>query len=189
MMKKLLALLLTIVMLLSLAACNSDKDSDDNQNSSDSYNTAINNYQAVLNGNTEKLTSLAPNEIWEWAEENGNVAQTDVKRAYKDQYEDLKEDLEEEFGKNATIKITETDKKEMSKRDIHEIGEMLEASYDIDEGKITAGWEMEVEIAYKGKDDNMEVETELHVVKISNQWYVVEGIEALSQIITECWNG
>lgn len=189
MMKKLLALLLAIVMIMSFAACNSEKDNDNNQKSSNSYNTALNNYQAVLNGNAEKLTSLAPNEIWEWAEENGNVTQTDVKRVYKDQYEDLKEELEEEFGKNTTIKITVTDKKEMSKKDIHEIGESLEASYDLDGGEITAGWEIDAEIAYKGKDDNTEIETELHIVKIGNQWYVVEGIETLSQIITKCWNG
>lgn len=149
---------------------------------------AINNYQAALNGNAGKFVAMAPNAYWTYAKDEGKVAKADVKKEYKDQYEDMKEDLEDTFGKNAKIKIKVTDKKKMSKKDLKAVGDYLEEAYEIDDKKVKAGWEMEVEITYKGKDDDMEFEDELRVVKIGGQWYVVEGIDGVHEIALEDWD-
>lgn len=148
---------------------------------------AINNYQAALNGNAGKFVALAPNEFWKWAKEEGEVTKADAKKEFKDQWEDEKEALEDEFGKNAKVKIKVTDKKKMSKKDLKEIGDMLEESYEIDDKKVKAGWEMEVEMTIKGSEDDDETEMTLNVVKIGGQWYVLEGMQILTPVVGEIW--
>ena len=136
-------------------------------------NKAIKNYEAVMNGNAGKVTSLAPGAYWKYVKDEEDVTKSDVKKEFKDQWEDLKEEMEDQYGKNVKIKIKVTDKKKMSKKDLEEIAEKIEDNYEIDEKKVKAGWEMECEMTIKGREDDDEVENTLYVVKISGKWYVV----------------
>lgn len=140
-----------------------------------SPNKAVKNYQAYLNGNAGKMGSMAPSDYWKYVKEEGEVTKATAKKEYKDMYKDMKEELEDTYGKNVKYTIKVTDKDKMSNKDLKAIGDALEEEYEIDDKKVKAGWEMEVEMTIKGKDDDDEIETTLNVVKIGGQWYVLNG--------------
>lgn len=142
-----------------------------------SYKDAVNNLEGVLNGKANKIESLAPKAYWTYLEEEEEVELKELKKDFKENYEDAKEELEEEYGKNAKFNIKITDKKKLSKKKVGKIAEAIEDSYDIDEKKVKAAYELEVEMTIKGREDEEEQEMELVSVKIGGKWYPVMVME------------
>lgn len=134
---------------------------------------ALNNLEKVLNGNAGKLSSLAPNGYWKYLKEEEDVTKADVKDEFKDSYEDQKEFLEEAYGKNVKYNLKLTDKDKLSKKKLEALAENIEDNYDIDEKKVKAAYELEVEMTIKGREDDDETETTMYAVKIGGKWYIV----------------
>lgn len=140
-----------------------------------SYKTAVKNYQAVMNGNVGKITSLAPSGYWKYLEEEEDLTKADVKENFKEYYEEFEEMLEDQYGKNAKITIKITDADDLSKKKLEALAENIEDNYDIDEKKVTAGYELECEMTIKGEEDDDETEQTLYAVKIGGSWYLVSS--------------
>lgn len=140
---------------------------------SSSPKKAMSNLEKVMNGNAGKISSLAPNAYWKYLKDEEDVTKADVKDEFKDSYEDQKEFMEDEYGKNAKYNIKITDKDKLSKKKLEALAENIEENYDIDEKKVKAAYELEVEVSIKGRDDDDEYETTMYAVKISGKWYIV----------------
>ena len=134
---------------------------------------ALNNLEKVMNGNARKISSLAPSAYWTYLKEEEDVTKADVKDEFKDSYEDQKEYLEEAYGKNAKYSLKIADKDKLSKKKLEALAESIEDNYDIDEKKVKAAYELEVEMTIKGSEDDYETETTMYAVKIGGKWYIV----------------
>ena len=141
------------------------------------YKDSVKNLEAVMNGKANKIESLAPKAYWDYLEDEEDVDLKDLKEDFEDNYEDLKDELEDKYGKNAKIKMKVTDHKKLKSKKLSAIAESIEETYDIDENKVKAAYELEVEMTVKGKEDEDNEEMELVAVKISGKWYPVMVIE------------
>ncbi len=170
-MKKLLALVLSLVMIFSLVGCSDKKDEKEDK---DSPATAVKNYvDVMLKGNAKKLKSLAPAEFWEYLEDEEDLTLDDCTERFEEGYEMTQEYLKEEFGDDYKISHKVNGKEELSEKKLAKIADGLNENYGISTKKVTKAYEMEVEVSIKGSDDDDEVELTLIVAKIGSKWYPV----------------
>lgn len=139
-----------------------------------SYTSALDNYiNATFNGKANAVKKMAPAEYWEYYEEENDEDFDDFLDDYKDSIEDRIEYLEDEYGKNYKVTYKIEDKKELSDKKLKGIAEALADKYDMDEDKVTAGWELEVELTIKGSEDDDDSEQKLTVIKYKGNWYMI----------------
>ena len=140
------------------------------------YQSAVNNYQAVLNGKASKLEKMAPKEYWEYMEdENEDFDIDEVKDQFEENYETSLELLEEKYGDNVRIKIKVTDEKKLKDKKVKDLADALNEKYDIKKKSVKQAYELELEMTIKGSDDEDEDEMELYAVKIGSKWYLVNS--------------
>ncbi len=138
------------------------------------YQSAVNNYQAVLNGKASKLEKMAPKEYWEYMEdENEDFDIDEVKDQFEENYETSLEFLEEKYGDNIRIKIKVTDEKKLKDKKVKDLADALNEKYDIKKKSVKQAYELELEMTIKGSDDEDDSERELYAVKIGSKWYLV----------------
>ena len=140
---------------------------------SSSPKKAMKNLEKVMNGNASKISSLAPGAYWNYLKEEEDITKADVKDEFKDSYEDMKEYLEDEYGKNAKYSMKIADKDKLSKKKLEALAESIEENYEIDEKKVKAAYELEVEVSLKGREDDSEYDSTMYAVKIGGKWYIV----------------
>lgn len=139
-----------------------------------SYSKALDNYFAVMGkGETKKIEALAPPEYWEYLEDEEDQDMDDVIDSFEDYWDEYSDYMEDEYGKNIKISYEILDEKELSEKKLEGIGEALEDTYDIDAKDVTAGYDLELEVTIKGSEDDDSEETEMSVVKINGDWYVI----------------
>ncbi len=148
--------------------------SDDKKKTANTYQTAIDNYVSLLNGNTEKLEKMAPKEYWQYMKDKDDDFDLDeMKQEYEENYDDYIEELEEEYGDNIKFSVKVTEKTELGDKKVAKIAKALEDLYEIDEESVKQGYELEVEATIKGSDDEDDEETVIYVIKIDSSWYLI----------------
>ena len=141
-------------------------------------NKAVGNMEAVLNGKMKKIEKMAPKAYWEnLAEEDEDFDLDDLIEMAEESYEDELEELEDEYGKNVKYSIKVLEKKKVKRDKVKDIAEAIEDSYDIDEKKVKAAYELGVRVQIKGKDETERNYSKLTAVKISGKWYIVSCYE------------
>lgn len=124
-------------------------------------------------GKVDKIKNLAPEEYWDWYEEEYDADIDDMIEEAEDNFDDMMDYYEEQYGDNIRVSYKVDKKKELSDRKLEGIAEALADKYDIDEDKVTAGYELDVELSIKGSEDDDENETEITVIKYKGKWYAV----------------
>lgn len=124
-------------------------------------------------GKFKKLKDLAPEEYWDWYEDKYDADIDDMIEEAEDNFDDMMDYYEEQFGGNIKVSYKIEDKKELSDRKLEGIAEALADKYDINEDKVTAGYELDVEMTIEGSDDEDEDDSEITVIKYNGKWYAV----------------
>ena len=138
------------------------------------YQSAVNNYQAVLNGKASKVEKMAPKEYWEYMEdEYEDFDMDDIVENFEESYETSLEYWEEEYGDNVRIKIKVVDEKKLKDKKVKDLADTLNEKYGIKKKSVKQAYELELEMTIKGSDDEDESERELYAVKIGSKWYLV----------------
>lgn len=138
------------------------------------YTKAIDNYIAVMvKGDVDKVEKLVPPEYWEYAEDEMDMDLDDFIDEYEDNIDDMMDSLEDQYGKGIKATYEVLEEKELSEKKLEGIAEALEDTYDLDAKKVTAGYELEVEMTIEGDEDDDSNETELTVIKYDGNWYLV----------------
>lgn len=134
-----------------------------------SYKQPLDDQIDILLGKASKaqLKRQYPKEVIEERDIDINESWDD----YKEDKKDTQEYWEDILGKNPKIKYKITDKEKLDKDDLDEIKDQLEDEYDIKPSKVKKAYKLEMDMTFKGKDEEIEQETEAIVVKIGNQWY------------------
>lgn len=92
-----------------------------------------------------------------------------------DMLEDLMDDMKDEYGKNVKITYKVTDKEKLDKDDLKDWKKTIKSRYN-EKVDVTKGYELEVEMKIKGKEDSDEEETDFTVLKIDGKWYLMGGL-------------
>jgi hypothetical protein len=180
-MKKLLAMLLALGLLLGLAACGvKDKDKDDKNKSEDRSDSpymsaVVNVFDVNFMGeiSEKKVEKLAPQEYWEYLEEERNLELKDVVERYEEVWEDKKEDYAQEYGDVWRVAYEVTSEMETSDSKLEKIADELHDKYDIAQSSVKSGYDMNIEMEIIGSEDDECQEFDFTVVKIDKKWYVL----------------
>ncbi len=100
----------------------------------------------------------------------------------KDDMKDLKESLEDTYGKNVKITYKVKDKEKIDKDDLKDLQEELEDEYGKkSKTKISDGYELTVDIKFKGKDDHKTLEdVKINVYKIGGKWCMLSAPSSMT---------
>ena len=172
-MKKLLAILLALTMVLTLGACGSGSKKDKDDKKKDSYKTALENaLEFKFNFDTSKTEELAPEAIWNYYSDT--IGEEDIIGYINEEYESRKQSLEEyDEDYEYTVEAYE----ELEAEEVAELAEDVEYYYD---GYISAsdiddkGYYAEVIVEYlcEGEVEDEEV-YDIILIKIDGKWYAV----------------
>lgn len=166
-MKKLLAILLSVVMVMSLfAACGNDDDDEDGDGKSSSYTDPV---DRAMKGICCELTkseckAMFPDEYWEENDFDEYWENTEA------QLDSSRERMEEQIGKNAEYSYEITSKEEIE--DLSDIQASLNEKYGIPEEDVEQAYSLDFDFTIKGSDDEVNSSSsDSVVVCIRGEWY------------------
>ena len=124
-------------------------------------------------GKIEKITDLAPEEYWEYLEDEYDVDIDDILDQAEEGLDDTLENLEDEYGDNIRVSYKVEKKKQLSDKKAKGIAEALADEYDLDEDDFGDVYELDLEMTIKGSEDDDEDEAEFTVIKYKGKWYAI----------------
>ena len=188
--KKFFALLLTISTLLCLVACGSASNNGKAGSSSTAtYEDALKNYEAMLNGEADIIEAMAPKSFWEWAksycEENGMVYDMDAAKAnFKIDHQEMISSSEAEVGANAKISLSINNAVQFSDEQLASAAASLNLTFSISESTVQEAVLLDCTATMVGDDDRQEVDNQFVAIRIDGNWYIAHYDEYDGQI--EC---
>lgn len=184
-MKKFLCILLSILMLLSFAACGSDNDDDDDDRRSsrkskssvsDDYEEAIDLCLKVFTGSITKsdVKRMFPDDLWEYmAEEEGESVDELCEEMY-DMLKDTKAEMEEAYGDGFSAEYEILDKDTVDEDELDEFKEEAEEYYGLDPDKIGECYALEMQVVVSFDGEEEEQNETIHVLEYDGAWYIAE---------------
>lgn len=186
-MKRLLAFLLALVMVLAFAACgektddktDGDKPGKPAAPAKAAYLTPLETNIAMrLEGAFDTLETALPQVTWDWYAKEYRYSKQDVIDNMKMQHENRPIQLKAEYGEDMTVTYTVTSDTAMESDDLTKIAQKLKNLYKLDETKITEGRYLVYDILLSGsKKETTSSDIPFAVVKFDGVWYhvVLEG--------------
>lgn len=141
------------------------------------YKSPINNFfNGMTKGNSNTFLKALPKAI---------VKEEDLKDTYdKDAMKDIKETLEDKYGKNVKITYKIKEKEKIDKDDIKDLSEEFQDEYGKSGTKITAGYELTLDVKIKGKDDHTKLDdVKMNVYKIGGKWCLLTPPSFMSKLV------
>lgn len=132
-----------------------------------------NKFDVSYKGKASKIKSLAPNQYWEWLEDETGDSFSELKKEYKEEWKDAKDDIKDEWGSNLRYSFKKEDKKVLSKKKTEKIAEALEDKYDIKARSVKKVIEVEGELTIKGSKKKDTNDTTLTFAKVGGKWYPI----------------
>lgn len=144
-----------------------------NGGSASSPQGALDNYVALMNGDTSKLDALAPDEYWEAMAEEEGCSKKELLAEGREAMAENVDELKEEYGRNykVTGKIMAED--EVDDDTLEKIAEAL-SEYGIKESSIKAAKDLTIKLTIKGSDGEDENTTSLSAIQIGSTWYLIQ---------------
>ena len=173
-MKKLLAILLSLVMVMCLfAACDKDNDDDDDgeKRGKSSYKDVVETLIMPIEGTFTKkaLKDSRPEEYWE---------ENDLDEEWENAesvMENTREQMKAYFGGDFEVTYEITDKEQLKDDDLTEIRERLSERFNISEEDIEEVYDLTVELTYTGEDEEVNETANIKAVCIRGTWYPYSG--------------
>lgn len=166
-MRKLLCLLLSLVLVLSLAAC--DKKEEKNKSAKAVAEAFM---DAMINADSKAMFDLVPEEVMDYLMESEDMSKSDLKEMYAELDEEMAEsfeEMEEYYGGKMKISYDVVDEYDLDEDDLADIQEMYE-ELDI---KVKAAKVIELETTMKVGGEVIEEDyMELVVIKVGSNWYI-----------------
>ena len=185
-MKKLLCLLLSVLFVLSFAACESEDDDrrssrrskkEQTVGSSD-YEDAIDLMMKVFSCDIseKELKSMFPAVCWDYFEEEEDQPFDEIYDMVSSDLENSREYLEEEFGEDFHIEYEIVSKEKLDADDeaLSEFVEEFKNIYGLDEFTVGDCYALEIEASMVGSNKEDPTEMSYHVIEIDGSWYVAE---------------
>ena len=147
------------------------------------YKKPIDNlFNAMEDGDGKSLMKIYPDVLLECDDFEDKIKDMDYDDAeeYFDEIADQLNDVaEEDYGKDIKISYKVTDKDELSSKKLKDIKDSLKEQ-GAKNVKVTAGYEVDMEVKIKGDDDEDEDDMTIVVAKVNGQWCIPGGAYSLS---------
>lgn len=127
----------------------------------------------TFKGKVSKIKDLAPDDYWEWYEDEYDMDIDDIIDDAEDEFDDVIDYYEDEYGDNIRVSYKVEKKKKLSDKKLKGIAEALADRYDLDEDDFTEAYELDVEMTIKGSDDDDTDDSEMTVIKYKGKWYLI----------------
>lgn len=169
-MKKLLCLVLSLLLVLSLAACGGKET----KRSGNSAKTAIEQYlDACIKGDYMAISNMQPKEVIDAIKANNDMDDDDWDEQIEQNQEIIEnyfEILEGNYGGKPKITYEIVDQRSLDDKDdaFEEIQYKYEYYYDIEISDVKA---FDVELTMMAGGEMYKNTTTLHAVKINSSWY------------------
>lgn len=140
------------------------------------YKKAVKNYVDVKykwEYSDERIAALAPKEYWDYLEDADGTEVDDVIDTLEDSADYWIDLYEDEYGDDLRVSYKIKDKDEITDGKLKKIARALHDKYDIKKSSVKKGFDIELEIAFKGSEDEDEDEDEFAVIKIDDKWYPI----------------
>lgn len=135
--------------------------------------SAVKNYiKGNFNGDWKAYVKCQPDEVWEYMEEEYDLDMDEREEQFEENWDDRIDDLEDEYGRNVKVTYKIVDKDKMDEDDLDDIRDNYKDRYDIAKRDITAGYELDVEVTIKGREDEDTEDATFNVYKLGGKWYV-----------------
>lgn len=184
-MKKLLAILLALVMVLSLAACSegdaeveieeekgsSEEKAPEKGNSTEetgrSIEAALDIWKEIWNGDMSRYEEMVPEALWE-----------QYKDVYADGFEEwlensqagLKDSVNDSLEKNGKMTLEIVDREELADEDVAMIAEAVTNMYELDGDQVKAAYKLDVEASYEKAEKES---GEMFAMQYGEDWYLI----------------
>lgn len=138
---------------------------------------ALDNYVALMNGDTSMMEDLAPAEYWEYVAEEEGMTKKQLLAEWKMEIAENVADMKQDYGSNYKVTGKILDEQNMDNNTLKKITAGL-TKYGIKENSIKAGKELSIKLTLthsEGKED-APVRT-LGAVQIGDSWYLVNYYE------------
>lgn len=200
-MKKLLALLLALVMILTMAACSDSKKDDEKDEKEEKTTQSEEKEPAEEQEESEESEEQEEpqEEAAPYVDELENyitamvvaVEKSDLEKIapaevwavmaedmdafyenYVEQQEASLEELMEEYGEDVDVEYEILEETEMTEEELEEAKEYLETTYGIEADSVKEGYILKVQLTTFGSEKEDVEEVEVPVLKIGSTWYV-----------------
>lgn len=132
----------------------------------------------TYNGNFNRAKDMAPQEYWDWYEDEYDKSFDDLMEEAEEEFDDMKDSLEDVYGENIKISYEVTKEKDLSEKKVEKIAEALEERYDIDASKVSEAKEIKYDITIAGdEDEETNEDLEMTVIKYNGKWYRIRYYE------------
>lgn len=183
-MKKCLALLLALGMLLSLAACSEgeiekiEKETTANaqqetpaadEKTEEADEKPLKLWESIWNGDMSQYEAMVPAEV---LEQQKSIYGAEYTQWMEDGKQSLKEAVEESLQENGKITLTVTARETLPEADVKRIGEAVKNMYELDETKVMAAHKLDVTATYE-KEGVAEESAQMYVMQYGDQWYLI----------------
>ena len=84
------------------------------------------------------------------------------------------ENLEDTYGDHVKISFKVLDKTKIEKDDLKDVRDDIEDDYDLDNVKVTDGYEVCVKVTIKGSDEKRTFYRTYDVYKVNGKWSIVD---------------
>lgn len=137
------------------------------------YKDPIDNmFKAMETGKGKYLYKALPSAAFD-SEEFEDMKKSEIIEEFDEMAEYISESLEDAVGKNPKIKVKYLDKEKIDKDDLEEMEDDYKESTD-QKIKVSKGYEVEIEVTIKGKDEKESTEMTLEVYKVDGDWCVMD---------------
>lgn len=140
---------------------------------------AVDKYESVLNGDFDKIGSLAPQEYWDYMAERTKTT--------ADQYiEDLAKLREENYLKQMSqdsvigklldkdIRVLDTEK--VNANELTGIRNVLEEEYGISADRVHSAYRLILKVTQKGSKDTSSYSSTVTAIRIDTEWYLIRSV-------------
>ena len=139
---------------------------------------AVDRYETVMNGEFDKLESLAPKEYWTYCAKNSGAQSVEayIAQRKKVMEKTFLQSQSEDNGyygklKSITYKVLDTEK--VPKSDIKGIKEALDEHYGIDPASVQDAYNMVIKVTYHGTTREYSTSAYVTAIRIGSNWYLM----------------
>lgn len=137
------------------------------------YKKSIDNcIKALTTGDKALIEAAAPEEYWDYQADKTGLSTKKLIESYADTFDGVIDLAERSFGDNFKITYKIEDEDALSKSQLNNIRDTVNGTYEIANKSVTEGYELDLEITFKGKDDERSEDATVYVVKIDGKWYM-----------------
>jgi hypothetical protein len=140
---------------------------------------AVDKYEAVLNGDFDKIETLAPKEYWDYMAERTNMTKNQyIEDLAKNRKENYLEQMSQDtiIGKLLSRELRVLDTEKVNANELAGIRTALEEEYGISSHRIHSAYSLILKVTTKGSKESSSYSSRITAIRIDTEWYLVRSV-------------